>query len=279
MSHIKECFTSRWDGGLLLEADWNQLEVVMLQIESQDQTLADELNEGVDLHCALTADVYHLPYSVVADKYRDGDEDITKKRKKMKSARFAMQYGASAPKLAATAEMSVEEAKNFISLYYSKYPGIHTWNHMVRSLVLESAKPTGEIDAEGIPVYKGQYTGPNGRRYVFTGGPKYGKVSFSPTKLQNYPIQGLASDFVKMMRTKVLRELYRYTYTLEAYPINTIHDSIMFDCKGNEELTEIKRHIDQVYKTSQSSLYEMCNRSRTVKVPIKYSIKSGPYWS
>lgn len=279
MSDIKKCFTSRWGAGSIVEIDWNQLEVVILAVESQDMVLTQELNEGIDLHTSMTATVYGQPYEAVMNAIALGDYEWTKRRKKIKSARFALQYGAGAKKVAETAGWDLEEAKVFINKYYDRYAGIHLWNKLVELEVKRTAKPTGNV-VEGFAEYKGQYISPNGRRYVFTGRQnKWGSISFPPTKLQNYPIQGLASDFVKMMRSIVLRELYGYTLKPDILHVNTIHDSIMFDCKTGDDEEFLKRVIKDQYGRAQSYLYELVNTERKVEVPLNYSIKSNYYWS
>jgi DNA polymerase I-like protein with 3'-5' exonuclease and polymerase domains len=280
MSEIKQCFTSRYPGGSIVEVDWSQLEVVILAVETQDSTLASELIDGLDLHCALTAEVYKTPYTEVYKAVKDGDMLWTARRKKMKSGRFAIQYGAGAKKIAEQTGFTEIEAEQFIKAYYARYRGIKDWNNRVRDYVTVSSKVTGIVDKDGQPVYKGQYVGPNGRRYVFTGTlNKWGKVSFPPTKLQNYPIQGLASDFVKMMRSKVIRELYKYTYKPDVVHINTVHDSIMFDCANKPSEDFLKETIDREYGKAKHYLAEMISSKRDVIVPFNYSFKSTESWS
>jgi DNA polymerase I len=279
MSNIKKCFTSRWDTGRIVEIDWNQLEVVILAVESEDRVLTSELNEGIDLHTSMTATVYGKDYNWVKNYVDAGDDDWVRRRKKIKSARFALQYGAGAKKIAEQAGWSIEGAKEFQRAYYDRYSGIYLWNKLVKNEVIRTAKPTGNI-VEGFTEYRGQYISPNGRRYVFTGRQnKWGGISFPPTKLQNYPIQGLASDFVKMMRSIVLRELYGYTLKPDILHVNTIHDSIMFDCKTGDDEEFLRRIIKDQYGRAQSYLYKLVNTERKVEVPLNYSIKSNYYWS
>jgi DNA polymerase I len=282
MSDIKKCFTSRWADGYIVDVDWSQLEVVMLQVETQDEALKEELINGVDLHSALTAEVYHVPYETVINSIKDGDPEWIKKRKVMKSGRFAIQYGAGPKKISEQTGFSIAEAEYFIKTYYRKYKGIGDWNSKVKSYVLASAKPSGLVDKDGEVVYKGQYVGPNGRRYVFSGTRnKWGKLSFPPTKLQNYPIQGLASDFVKMMRSKVNKEIYGYTYGApeKILHINTVHDSIMYDCKNYEIAKYVEDCIDNVYRKAQYHLSNMLFHDRVVSVPFLYSFKITKHWS
>lgn len=275
MSNIKHVFTSRFEDGYILEVDWNQLEIVILQIESQDLTLKDELNEGLDLHTAMTADVARQPYLIVANAISAGDDTWIKRRKQIKSARFALQYGASAAKIAKVAGWDEGSAREFVDVYYSKYKGIKRWQQMVKKQVLDTARPKDDK-------WYGQYTSPNGRRYIFQGewNPKYNKVNFPPTKMFNYPIQGLASDFVKVMRSKLIKELIDLGSKGGYYlPINTIHDSVMFDVGSYGAKEHLEDTIDFVYGKAPLELHDMLLGTRKVEVPFRYSIKSGKYWS
>jgi hypothetical protein len=117
---------------------------------------------------------------------------------------------------------------------------------------------------------------------VFTGTKnKWGKLSFPPTKLQNYPIQGLASDFVKMMRSKVNKEIYQYTYGApdKVLHINTVHDSIMYDCADSVAAKYVVDCIDNVYKKAREHLFTMLSSKRDVMVPFSYSVKTIKNWS
>jgi len=56
MSDIKLCFTSRFRNGLILEADFSQLEVVGLAVLSGDPVLKDDILSGRDMHRQRAAD-------------------------------------------------------------------------------------------------------------------------------------------------------------------------------------------------------------------------------
>lgn len=275
MSEIKKAFRSRFHEGWIVEVDWNQLEVVILQVESGDPVLAKQLRDGIDLHTSMTAAVHNTDYDFIRNQITLGHPEWVAHRKKIKSARFALQYGAGAAKIAETAGTTEEWAREFTRKYYDMYPVIYQWQKHLKKVVVESAKPSGK-DGE----WKGQYISPNGRRYIFTGNiNSWGKVSFPPNKLYNYPIQGLASDFVKMMRSDLITRIndcWHLNKTI--FPINTIHDSVMFDVSPNH-IETIKEIIDYVYSTADKALELMLDFRRKVEVPLKWTIKSDHYWS
>jgi len=62
MSKIKECFTSRFEGGKIVEFDYSQLEVIGLAVLSKDPQLMKDLRDGLDLHCVNTASLYQKDY-------------------------------------------------------------------------------------------------------------------------------------------------------------------------------------------------------------------------
>ena len=64
---VKECLTTRFKGGCMLESDYSQLEVFVLALLSQDINLGAELSTGTDLHCKRLARIRDLPYDKVLD--------------------------------------------------------------------------------------------------------------------------------------------------------------------------------------------------------------------
>ncbi len=275
-SQFKKAFTSRYGSdGLIIEVDWSQLEIICQQIESQDGVLGAELNDGVDLHTMMTADIYtSVTYKYLMEEIRKHNPVWVERRRQTKRARFALQYGAGARRISQLTGWDLFEAKNFIDTYNNKYNLIVMWQLMVVREVTQSAKP---CNANGQ--LKGQYTSPTGRRFVFTSKPnREGTQYFSPTQLKNYPIQGLASDFVAHMTGKLMRDILYYDMFPVIHLTNTIHDSIVLDV--HKEVEEIALDIiETCFGQAQQGMRELVQGKRLVEVPFKYSITSGQSWA
>jgi DNA polymerase I-like protein with 3'-5' exonuclease and polymerase domains len=159
---------------------------------------------------------------------------------------------------------------NFIETYNNKYQGIVTWQLDVLAEVLKTSRP---INTEGV--LKGQYVSPTGRRFVFT---SKDNGKFSPTQLKNYPIQGLASDFVAHMTGKLMRDILYYKMLPVIHLTNTIHDSIVLDVHKDAEEIALDI-IETCFGQAQQGMRELVQGKRLVEVPFKYSITSGQSWA
>lgn len=109
----------------------------------------------------------------------------------------------------------------------------------------------------------------------FTGG-----QSFSPNQMKNYPIQGLASDFVGLAGVALIRSLLEQSEIgTRIFPINTIHDSMIFDVASARAEGALFHHIHSVYGQAKIIMESMLKGKRPVNVPLNYTVTSGTTWS
>ena len=216
---IKQIFTSRFKNGCIVEVDFNQLEVVALAHVTKDLQLIHDISSGKDIHSELYKDMF-------------GRYPTKEERKPFKARTFQLIYGAGAKAISKQAGCSIDEAKKFVDVFYTRYSGVADWHKNFAEEV--ETKSTYEFDDDGFREKVKTYIlhTETGRRFCFK---EYYSDSlwstrtynFSPTELKNYPIQGLATgDIVPMMLGVIFRELKgRDTVKM----VNTIHDSLMFD--------------------------------------------------
>lgn len=282
MSDIRNCFTSRFGKyGVIIEADFSQLEVVALAFLSQDKTLISDITNGLDMHLVSASWVTGVPYEDLKKSYDAGDPHVASVRKAAKRPRFELQYGATAPTIAKNNNWPLNQAQNYINRYYDRYPEVRVWQDMVAATV-EANKIPAKGFVSSHPEYIGWYTCPHTqRRYVFKTSSKYGKPRFSPTQMKNYPVQGFATaDFVPT----ILGELCKYLYSIHSTDntfhekycvINTVHDSILLDVHLNHA-EYLRFLIREVLDRSVSIFKEVFNVE--INVPIKYTISQGRSW-
>jgi len=73
MSRIRQCFPSRYKDGLLIEADYSQLEIVVLAYLSNDENLIKDLISGRDLHRMRASQLYTTPeHQITPEQRREG---------------------------------------------------------------------------------------------------------------------------------------------------------------------------------------------------------------
>ncbi len=228
-SDIKEAFVSRWgDDGVIVEADYSQLEMVGLAVRSGCPGLTHDITHGVDMHTEL----FRSMHGRAPDKLE---------RKRFKPASFALVYGAGAGGIAAQTGMSKADAKKFIDTFYARYPGVHDFHERMIKEVEEGRAYVGDKDKEtGLPVGISVWRCPITKRcYEFREYPlrddiarwKGKQVDFSPTEIKNYPVQGFATgDIVPLVIGKLYRVLRNNEFLKDkCLLINTVHDSVVFD--------------------------------------------------
>lgn len=72
-SRVKECLTTRFENGNVIECDYTALEVVHLATLSGDKALLGYLQNGTDMHCLRLAAKLHSDYETVKAIVKDGD--------------------------------------------------------------------------------------------------------------------------------------------------------------------------------------------------------------
>lgn len=275
MSEIKSCFESRFTNGVILEADFSQLEVVGLALLSQDQTLIDDILAGRDMHRFFAARLFNKEEGEVTPNERS----LTKKLS------FALQYGSGANGLAKKNGITREKAQQFIDYYYDRYQRVKEWQQEVYEGVLASRRVTADSTPKGYPKGVGEHLSPTGRTYTFMEkdkpdswrGPDDGP-DFNPPEIKNYPIQGISTgDIMALFRARVYREWTTAADRKEWLPINTVHDSVMFDCSSIEVARKVKSRLERKAAELPEELKKLWDLD--APVPFKIETKAGKLWS
>jgi DNA polymerase I-like protein with 3'-5' exonuclease and polymerase domains len=273
MSDIKACFPSRFENGVLLEADFSQLEVVGLALLTWDEALIEDLLSGMDTHRFFASKLYNKPETEVTKAERTLTKKLT----------FQLQYGSGAAGMARKLQIDKAIAQSFIDAYYTRYQRVRQWQEEVAEAVRASRKPTERLTKAGRPRGIGQWDSPTGRVYAFLEDdpPEWMKdrtPNFSPTQMKNYPVQGIATaDIMAVFRALLYRRLLGTPLWKSVRPINTVHDSVMFDCKTKEDALQLDKELQEVAATLPEVMMEMWG----VPIPVPFSIESkiGPRWS
>jgi DNA polymerase-1 len=255
---IKQIFNSRFNDGVIVEVDFNQLEVVALAHVTRDKQLIKDISGGIDIHSALYEGMFGRP-------------PTKEERKPFKARTFQLIYGAGAKAIAKQAGCSLDEAKKFVDVFYTRYPQVGEWHTKFAEEV--ESKSTYELDDDGFreKVKTFVLNTETGRKFLFK---EYFNESswssrtynFSPTELKNYPIQGLATgDIVPMMLGVIFRCIEGRD---NVKMVNTIHDSIMFDVQGSAAEGFI-REVTGILKDTHKYFEER------FKVPLALKLNAG----
>jgi len=244
-------------GGVLLEADYSQLEVRVLAELSQDEVLLDDLASGRDMHRYFAGLIYGLPASMVSDA----------QRRTAKGMSFQLQYGATPYGIAQSFKIPVDKAEEFVVNYYNRYRGVKEFQDDLIETVRKNRTPAH-------PNAKSWYQSPiTKRKYVFfETRNKRGEYEFRAPAIKNYIVQGTATgDIVPL----ALGRLMRYFLESDLTILNTVHDSVLFECE-EEVAHDVARKIVKVMADAPRYVKEVWGYDW--KTPLPVDVKIGPNW-
>lgn len=262
---VKKAYISRYGlDGHILELDYSQLEMIALAYVANDKQLIDDINAGRDMHRELYKEMY-------------GRYPTDKERKPFKRFSFLLVYGGGATTLMAQSGCDRATAKKFIDTFYKRYGGVKLYHEKI---VAEAEKNAVVSYSEEVanPQYKYYHKSATGRHYIFN---KYvneykGGLSFSPTELKNWPIQGFATaDVVPMSVGLLQRALEEAGISDKALLVMTVHDSVVLDVPS-ELLYDTAVIAKNVLESAPSNLKRLFN----IDFPCKLSvgIEAGINW-
>jgi DNA polymerase I-like protein with 3'-5' exonuclease and polymerase domains len=204
---VKKVFVSRWEGGLIMEADFAQLEFRAAAFLSQDTLAMQEIATGFDVH------------SYTAKVITDAGEATS--RQEAKAHTFAPLFGA-------TGYGRSKAVAAYYEHFTTKYEGIAAWHK--------------RLGKEALRFHK--VTNVSGRQYAFpdVSRRRDGSVTHQ-TMIKNYPVQGFATGDVVPV---VLVEIERRLWDLQSCIFNSVHDSIVIDIHPDEaeQVIQIIRDIN-----------------------------------
>jgi len=204
----RDCFVSRFPGGVLLEGDFKQVELRVCAIYSKDPTMLAMINSGVDLHRAIAVEKKRR-----VEKLEVKPEDITyDERKRGKVINFSLIYGRVAESLAQEFKIPLEEAQAFHQAFFDLFPMVKVFHQRC----IDTYKQTGYIYSMlGRRRFLGMYDEGDAIR-----------------RAMNFPIQSVASDICLDTINKIQRFLW--DANLESRIVATVHDSIVLDTPEDE---------------------------------------------
>jgi len=237
---IRKIFISRFKNGKIVSADYNQIELRLLAVFSNDEELVKSYNNDEDIHRRTASSIFNMPYQLVTDEYR----------KKAKAVNFGIVYGISDFGLSKNTGTTREEAKNFIERYYLKYPRIK--QYMNESV--EYAKKH-----KYVKTYFGRI-----RNIPELEDPKKLIRNFGERAAMNMPLQGTASDIIKIAMVRVFNAIEKEN--LKSKLILTIHDELIVDTYPGE--------VEKIKYILQNEMENIVN----LNVKLKVEIAVGDSW-
>lgn len=274
-SDIKACCVSRWGSeGTIVEIDASQLEIVVQAYLTQDDRMINEIKKGTDFHCLRLATKENMSYEDVYTLCKvTKDPEWDKKRTLTKTFSFQRAYGAGSKAISASTGIAEDDIKELIRAEDQLFPRVKEYNDTNIANVTRNRRIIGDAIC-------GEMGSTTGRKYVFfeEDSPDFLRKkgimkTFSPTQIKNYPVQGFGAEILAVFRADLARKLIGREDRVVM--INTVHDSIIFDCKNNivdqfkEWLLKESKNVIQLMETQ----YNL-----KINVPLEFDIKSGKNW-
>jgi DNA polymerase-1 len=236
---IREAFIPE-KGNKLLSADYSQLELRILAHITRDPVMLEAYQTGEDIH-AKTA---RLVFGAADAK------ELKEKRRLAKIVNFGIAYAVEAFGLSTRVGISRAEAKQVIADYFETYKGIRKYMDEIP----EVARKQGYVAS--LFGRRRYFPSINDRNYTVR--------SRAEREAINMPIQGTASDIVKIAMLRVYEALKKEK--LETRMIMQVHDELLFETPK-----------DEVKKASEIIKREM-EAAATLDVPLVVEIGVGDNW-
>ena len=238
--NIRRAIISSGPNNYLLSCDYSQIELRVLAHLSKDENLTLAFKEDRDIHRATASLIYGLDEANITDEMREVAKRVN----------FGIIYGLSSYGLSRDLGISPVQAQGFIDAYFLRYPKVKEY---IREQILKVQKNCFVTTLLGRRRYIPEINNKN-----------QGIRQFAERKAINTPIQGSASDLIKLAMIKIYEQMH--IRKLRAKMVLQIHDELVFDVSQQElkELAElVKDRMENVLK---------------LDVPIKVDIKFGENW-
>lgn len=215
---LRKMFSSSFSNGTIISADYNQIELRLMANFSGDENMIADYLSGKDIHTATASKIFNVPISEVNSSMR----------RVAKSVNFGIIYGISAFGLSQNIKTSQKEASQFIKKYMEIYPKVKTYGDEC----IKKAREKGYVSTimgrvRHIPDI-------NSSNHVMR--------AFAERVAKNMPLQGSASDIIKIAMIRVFDRLK--SEKLKSKLILQIHDELVIDCVENES-SKVKKILKE----------------------------------
>uniref|UniRef100_A0A667YA76 DNA polymerase theta n=1 Tax=Myripristis murdjan TaxID=586833 RepID=A0A667YA76_9TELE len=243
-----------FSGGMILAADYSQLELRVLAHLSKDQRLLQVLNGGADVFRCIAAEWKSVDPETVNDSLRQQAKQIC----------YGIIYGMGAKSLGEQMGVEENDAACYIESFKARYKGIHAFlKETVRSCVK-----------------KGYVQTLLGRRRYLPGITHSNMHARAHAERQsvNTTVQGSAADIVKLATVSIQKRLR------ETYPTSLHHRRAgRSHLRGGYFVLQL--HDELIYETTEEDLIQVAQivkreMESAVKlyVKLKVKVKVGPSW-
>jgi DNA polymerase-1 len=235
---VREAFVA--EQGMLLSADYSQIELRIMAHVSDDANLQRAFAAGEDIHRATASEVFGVPLADVS----------AEQRRAAKAINFGLIYGMGVFGLASNLGITRDAAQAYIDRYFARYPGVAMYMEDTR----RRAREQGYVETVfGRRLQLPEIRGASGPRR-----------QAAERAAINAPMQGTAADLIKMAMVAV--QDWLDAENLQTRMIMQVHDELVLEAP-DAELELVKRTLPGL----------MCNVA-TLRVPLVAEVGMGKNW-
>ena len=233
-------------GHTLVSADYNQIEMRILADLADVKELKKAFKNNEDIHTLTASQVFNLDIKKV-------DQNI---RRKAKAINFGIIYGISQYGLAKQIMVSINEAEEFLTSYFLKFPEIKEYMNST----IKFCRKSGYVN--NIFGRRTHINGINDKNYNVR--------NFQERAAINAPIQGSASEIMRLAMIRLVKR-FKSLKDVKSKILLQIHDELIFEVP-NVEIKEICNVVkEEMISVAKSDLHAF-------SIPLTVDINSGDNW-
>ncbi len=231
-------------GNKLISADYSQIELrVLAHVAGIDQ-LKQAFADGIDIHAMTASEMFNTPV--------EGMDPMV--RRQAKAINFGIIYGISAFGLAAQLGISRGEARDYIEMYFERFPGIRTYMEETK----EFCRAHGYV--ETIFGRRAHYPEINSKN------PQH--RAFNERAAINAPIQGSAADIIRRAMARMDRAVSEAE--LSARMLLQVHDELIFEVAEDE--------VEATISVVERVMVDAPMPALSLAVPLQVDARAADNW-
>lgn len=242
MKLIKNLFIAP-AGYQLVQFDFSQAELRVLAYLSQDEHLIKTYQDGRDLHDSMAEKIF-------------GPDYTKEQRVAAKTINFGIPYGRGPGSMASKMHMSVQQATQTIRDWYKAAPGAKKYVDQMRRIPYQPGEPFTTVFGRQ-------------RHYIITNENR----NHIENEAVNFPISSIASDLTMLSLCQIFKTLKEEN--LDARIVNTVHDSIIIECK--DDPTQLKRVVE-IGTSTMSNIPKKYLVKPALNFPFRADAEIGKSW-
>lgn len=237
---LRKIFVPTQSDGYLVSADYSQIELRLLANFCGDEKLLSAFKNGEDIHTTTASEIFGVAKSDVTSAMR----------RDAKAINFGIIYGISDYGLSQNIGSTRKVAADYIKRYYEKYPKVK--DYMDGNVAF--ARENGYVKTMFGRI----------RNILEIHSSNYNLRQFGERAAMNMPLQGSASDIIKLAMIKVDQQLKQEN--LKSKLILQIHDELIVDC--------VKGELNRVMEILKECM------ENVVELPVKLdvNVEYGSNW-